>query len=1363
MDGPASRIPHSSTLFSIVYLSLLAFLVSAAVWGIWSWIFADGSANDGSPTFGNLELRDAPTTVRASIDVQRQLRRDMTPAQAAELVIEKQLKDLERFVRDKTTGIPTIIPTWATQSFSGVGVDPQKISERMNDAGTQVSRYIQSDSAPVFKNKRAFEQFVVNAMVPLADCKDIKVNLRLENLNIVGNKVQTTVLAVAAGTRPQTKEGRDSSGKRQLAIQSTAIWQMTWTNVSSGNDKFRLDKITTSAAEIVSLNLNSPRLFVDCSASILADCKSLNDQLAFGLDQWASKLPGIDVSGKQGIAIGDVNGDRLDDIYVCQPRGLPNLLLVQNKDATAKDNGADSHTDLLDESRAALFIDIDNDGDQDLAVATTEALVLFSNDGKGRFQLENELPIARRGVSLSAADFDSDGDLDLFVCRTIEQEFGNRLADRVGGSSILLRNNEAFQFSRVDLDTGLPEGAKFCSRAAVWHDRDLDGDQDLDVASEEWGALAFDNVDGKLLRVPSDSSETLGSVIGSLSIGDFNGDGRSDLFVANRSKGSESFVRFGSQDNGISPFYLRKPFFSNQFATASAVLDVNNDGRDDLFIGNGNYTRIARDDSANLISNEAEMRQAVASRLSIDSRQANRCLLSIGSSGFAEMSSVSGLNLPAADDARAAATTDWDHDGDMDLVVLCRSSPQIRIFINALGNRNSISFRLTGKQSNRDAVGARVELYLKDQSSPLIRSVQAGNGARSQSTSVLHFGVGSEKRVIESAVVYWPSGLTQTFTNLSVGSVYELVEGNASLNERISKRRDLKYRAAPLAGSSLIPKAKSRVMVSPRQPLPGWEVQAAAAQWGSLRLSDQRSTVVMLWDNNSESDQALFRLDRIAEKLQANNVDLVTIFLGNADLRPDEIWNYVSTFGEDFPRIKNWLSLSDAGREQLKITCGHLFAKLELPQTPVIFLVDREQKLAAIYPAGALKDGILTDDIGLLNRELSAVASETVLGGFWVGKNHPDNSHSLHDQLVAADFQTAASILEPALSEQTSILLAQQARDLMAIKQFSNAKRLCDRALKLAPANVEALLANADWVSMKTINDTAKFPVPGSALLSKAKEQYERVLELDPSRWQAATGIAKLDLMEDKVAGAKATLERFLERDSEQPEVQAMLGRICFQLKNYDLAKRHLNLAKNQRPNLPYLKGDLGYLYLVTNEKNTAALRLLREAHQQQPSDEHFFVLLAQAEFMKGNFMRAVDLYREVTELVPHQTKSKNVLAWLLATCPFEAKRDGAAALELLEPGAEDLQDKPPATLEIYAACFAELGEFDRAIKLQQQAVDRSDDFDRSSYSAEQRSGMMARLEMYRAQKPYRMGTDASGTPVAGNPFAGTEFNALRF
>ena len=87
--------------------------------------------------------------------------------------------------------------------------------------------------------------------------------------------------------------------------------------------------------------------------------------------------------GHHGLAVGDVNGDGLEDLYVCQSGGLPNRLFVQNDDGTATDMSASAGVDCLNTSSSALILDLDNDGDQDIVLGTFSHILILENDGSG--------------------------------------------------------------------------------------------------------------------------------------------------------------------------------------------------------------------------------------------------------------------------------------------------------------------------------------------------------------------------------------------------------------------------------------------------------------------------------------------------------------------------------------------------------------------------------------------------------------------------------------------------------------------------------------------------------------------------------------------------------------------------------------------------------------------------------------------------------------------------------------------------------------------------------------------------------------------------------------------------------------------
>lgn len=152
---------------------------------------------------------------------------------------------------------------------------------------------------------------------------------------------------------------------------------------------------------------------------------------------------------------------------------------------------------------------------------------------------------------------------------------------------------------------------------------------------------------------------------------------------------------------------------------------------------------------------------------------------------FATVSAVAGLDF--IEDGRAIAVLDWDRDGDLDLWIRNRNAPQLRLMRNEGGANAGGFLRLRligdGVTTNRDAIGARVEVFLNGQGEErLVRTVRAGDGFLSQSSRWLHFGLGPDPGEIERVEVRWPSdpskeGAVQHLTGLDVNRSYLVEQG----------------------------------------------------------------------------------------------------------------------------------------------------------------------------------------------------------------------------------------------------------------------------------------------------------------------------------------------------------------------------------------------------------------------------------------------------------------------------------------------------------------------------------------------------------------------------------------------------------
>jgi hypothetical protein len=251
------------------------------------------------------------------------------------------------------------------------------------------------------------------------------------------------------------------------------------------------------------------------------------------------------------LAVGDVNGDRLDDFYVCGSKGEPGVLFQQTKEgrfiSTNDSLFALAH---MSEEVSALFFDADSDGHPDLYVVsggnefggTSRHLPdrLYMNDGRGNYTLSTTLPAIYENKSVAAAaDVDQDGDLDLFVG-------GRAVVDSYGltPDSYLLLNDGKGNFS-IAPPTYAPGLRKVgMVTDATWTDIDKDGWMDLVVVGEWMPITIFKNEKGRLSNISKGSSlqNTSGWWM-SVKVADLDRDGDEDILVGNWGENSKLHTR----------------------------------------------------------------------------------------------------------------------------------------------------------------------------------------------------------------------------------------------------------------------------------------------------------------------------------------------------------------------------------------------------------------------------------------------------------------------------------------------------------------------------------------------------------------------------------------------------------------------------------------------------------------------------------------------------------------------------------------------------------------------------------------------------------------------------------------------------
>ncbi len=427
--------------------------------------------------------------------------------------------------------------------------------------------------------------------------------------------------------------------------------------------------------------------------------------------------------------------------------------------------------------------DIDNDGDVDLLITQVGDNRLFVNAGDGTFVPGTLPPVEPRWTtSASFADLDGDGLLDLawtnYVafstalekdCRGAggEPDYCHPTAYRAQADRVL-KNLGGGRFEDVTATSGI--GTAYGPGLGILAaDFDADGDPDVFVANDGdanqlWrNDGAFRLTDTGLMSGTAFNADGKAEASMGVAAGDIDGDGDLDLVMTHLVKETNTLYLNDGRGNffdatltsGLAQSSL--PFTG--FGTA--WIDVDNDGRLDLYVANGAVAR---------------QRQSTNPLYPYDQR--DQLFLATGSARFVEVSADAAPALRASTVSRGVAAGDIDNDGDVDLVV-SDNNGRLRLLLNRVGqDAHWLSVRLRGTTSNRDAIGARVALIRPD-GSRAWRHVHRDGSYLSAHDVRVHFGLGSNPDV-DAVEVSWPSGLAERFPVDGVNREIELVEGTAT-------------------------------------------------------------------------------------------------------------------------------------------------------------------------------------------------------------------------------------------------------------------------------------------------------------------------------------------------------------------------------------------------------------------------------------------------------------------------------------------------------------------------------------------------------------------------------------------------------
>ena len=422
------------------------------------------------------------------------------------------------------------------------------------------------------------------------------------------------------------------SGANFYREQRIGNWELVWEPSSSGEFRLRSWRVLDETQA-----RSSSPVYVDIASAALASNSSYEAQLLRGTDYWRTVLDGasgIDIYGHNGVSVADIDNDGFDELYVCQPAGLPNRLYRNRGDGTFEDITESSGLGILENTACALFADFDNDGRQDVIVVRANGPLLFLNEGGGKFRPKPDAfqfanPPQGTFTGAAAADYDRDGWLDVYFCLysyyqgTGQYKYPSPYHDAENGPrNFLMRNQRDGTFRDVTAESGLNQNNTRYSFCCGWSDYNRDGWPDLYVVND-FGRknLYRNNGDGTFTDVaPQSEVEDVGAGM-SVSWLDYDNDGAEDLYVGNMwtaaglrvsmqeifKKDSSKEVRSLYQKHAMGNSLLRNMLRNmlpnragafddttksagvgmGRWAWSSDAFDFDHDGFPDLYIANG--------------------------------------------------------------------------------------------------------------------------------------------------------------------------------------------------------------------------------------------------------------------------------------------------------------------------------------------------------------------------------------------------------------------------------------------------------------------------------------------------------------------------------------------------------------------------------------------------------------------------------------------------------------------------------------------------------------------------------------------------------------------------------------------------------
>jgi tetratricopeptide (TPR) repeat protein/peroxiredoxin len=1192
-----------------------------------------------------------------------------------EFVTEKYAFELEKMLREcgaslisgaRTLPVRTALQLHATRMAHATATDLRRVghgplsSQRMNFP------------APETLPGAAFEEQLKRYFATLGKIEIVETCI--SSIQVVGES------PLQLRTRANySLVGTPGEGRRE---QRTGEWEITWRQTLEGEWT-----ICGWSAISESRSTLDGQGFVDITAEALGgNIISLPAQLDHGIDYWRTRLDGafgIDIYGNNGISVGDYNNDGFDDIYVCQPAGLPNRLYRNRGDGTFEDVTDRAGVGVIDATSSAIFADLRNSGLQDLIVVRANGPLLFLNAGDGTFHQKPDAfhfanPPQGSFTAVAVADYDLDGLLDVYFCLysyyqgLSDYQFPTPFYDAKNGPpNFLFRNRADGVFEDVTAATGMDKSNNRYTLACSWNDYNQDGYPDLYVVNDFGKKVLYrNNGDGTFSDVSAalgveDQGEGMSSTWF-----DFDNDGLDDLYAVNMweaagKRVTEQKVFMPGASDEIRRAYIRDARGNSLLQQektggrfedvtdrsetrvggwnwSSGAWDIDNDGYQELYVANGFISGPGKLDLSSFYWRQvvgrsmqggdrskgyeeawSTINEAIRSDYTWSGRQRNNLYLNNRDGTFVESASI--LGLDCLEDGRAFALSDIDGDGRLEIVVKNRNAPQLRLLHNQLEIHNdSIAFSLTGTTCNRDAIGAVIELETR--SGIQRQMVVAGSGFLSQHTKSLFFGLGERQEGSEQTVkvtVHWPGGNAEQYKGLPVNHAIHIEQGKGVRSSKVFRAHVVRATAKPRVPEDDLFASTETWLVEPITPP---EFSLADAHGKTYSLASQEGPILLVFGsfNCGQSGEQLRALQTAWPKFQHSRLNVLAVMLDEQNPGP------ARTGPTSFPVL-----LADGRtRSVYNIFYRYMFERRRNMALPTAFLLDGSHDVIKVYsgtfvPAQVLKDheSVPKDAVGRLERALP-------FSGRYFGSGFHHNyftygvaylQYQYFDQALDC-FERAVAINPSQSGAYYNIGLIYLNKNLL-----DKAQANLEKAVEIDPADANA------WNNLGVVSGE-------KGDYDAAQRYFEKTLALRPNHLLAVQNLVKLYVYKDRKDDALRILRAAVHAEPSSAQLHVELGMFLAGRGELNQAGEQFATALRFDPkSAPALNGR-GAIALQQGD-TASATGDFQQCMQMDPDFDRPYLNMAAVLFNTGRRQEAHDLLAGYLRKHPDNDQVKDVLA----------------------------------------------------------------------------------------------------------------------